>query len=250
MDFPHRRPFREKLNTSLRKRWYGPLRRAGARRVVRSRYFGAEFIVDLEDLVGREIALNRFEWRELKIMLDACRRLTPQVFIDVGANLGLYSCVLARSGAVPRVVAFEPDRANFERLSANVRLNGLAGRVDLHEAAVGARAGEAMLVPSEASNRGMSRIGEGDAAGGYRVPVVALDDVLRHDKGPVVLKVDVEGYEIEVLTGAARMLAGSGGFAQIEGRSDRAAGVIRELMETFGWRFVERYGLDLRFEKP
>ncbi len=250
LHIPHKRPFSEKLKVSLRKRWYGPRRPPGARQVVRCRYFNADFIVDLEDVVGYEIAINRFEWRELKMMLDACRRLRPQVFFDVGANLGLYSCVLAKSNAVPRIVAYEPDRDNHARMLANLELNGVAGRVELHACAVGAAAGTAQLVPAGSSNRGLSRLESGAAGEAYPVPVVSLDEVARLDGATLILKVDVEGYELEVLMGAAQLLTRNRGYAQIEGRTDRIAGVIRELMATFGWRFVEHYGIDLRFEKP
>lgn len=249
-DFPHKLNLWQKLRVSARKRLFGRKHAPDNRRKVRCRYNGADFIVNLEDVVGYEIAINRYEWRELKIMLDACRRRRPQLFLDVGANIGLYSCVLARNNAVPRVVAFEPDRDNRAHMAMNVELNGLADRIELHEVAVGAARGTAHLVPSAAANRGMSHLTERETAGGYGVPVVSLDDTVRLDGATIVIKIDVEGHELEVLKGAAQLLARNNGFAQIEGRTDHLAGVISELMETFGWRFVERYGIDLRFEKP
>src|SRR3954469_20577332 len=108
LDVPHRRRLSAKANTSWRKRWFGPKRPSGVRRVVRARYYGTDFVVNLEEEVGYEIAINRFEWRELQIMLEAWQRLKPDVFLDIGANLGAYSCVLARRRAAPRIIAFEP----------------------------------------------------------------------------------------------------------------------------------------------
>lgn len=248
--FPHKLRFSEKFRISLRKRWFGPQRGPGAHRVVRCNYFGTQFVVNLEDMVGYEIAINRYEWRELKIMLDACRRLKPEVFFDIGANLGLYSCVLAKNNAVPRIVAFEPDRANYARMVTNLKINGLIDRVELHDAGVGAEPGRAYLVASAPANRGMSHLVAGEAEGGYSVPVVALDDMFRLHDATIAAKIDVEGFEIEVLMGAAQLFTRNKGFVQIEGRVDRVAGVIKELMATFGWRFVERYGIDIRFEKP
>lgn len=216
---------------------------------MRCRYFGTQFIVDLDDVVGYEIAIRRFEWRELKLMIDACQRLKPDMFVDVGANIGLYTCVLGRRRLVPRILAFEPDRVNFERLVDNVELNALTGLVYARHAAAAASAGRLTLAPSGAANRGLSRI-DAEAVGGYDVTAVALDDVVSLRDAVVALKVDVEGYEMEVLAGAERLLARNRGFAQIEGRDDRAAAVVAERMAAFGWRFLERYGLDLRFEKP
>jgi FkbM family methyltransferase len=250
LNIPHRQPFAEKLATSLQKRrlWLRSL--IGERgRTLQCRYFGARFIVDLDDVIGYEIAIRRFEWRELKLLIDACRRLQPDVFLDVGANIGLYACVLGRLRLVPKVLAFEPDRENIERLQANVDLNALGGVIDLRRVAVGARAGEVTLVPSDATNRGLSRV-EAGAAGGYDVAAVALDDVVALRDAVIALKIDVEGYEGEVLAGAEQLLSRNRGFAQIEGRDDRAAERVTERMTGFGWRFLERYGLDLRFERP
>jgi FkbM family methyltransferase len=246
----HRRPLAEKLSTSLQKRrlWLRNLRGARAR-TVQCRYFGAQFTVDLDDVIGYEIAIRRFEWRELKLMIDACRRLKPAVFLDVGANIGLYSCVLGRHKLVRSVLAFEPDRENFARLQANIALNALADVIDARQAAVADASGVVRLVPSGTANRGMSRIEPG-ADGGYEVASVALDAVVPLRDAMIALKVDVEGYEAQVLAGAAELLSHNGGFAQIEAREDAAAALVADRMARFGWRFLERYGLDLRFEKP
>jgi FkbM family methyltransferase len=246
----HRRPLVEKLSTSLQKRrlWLRDLR--GARtRTVQCRYFDTQFLVDLDDVIGHEIAIRRFEWRELKLMIDACRRLKPAIFLDVGANIGLYSCVLGRHKLVRRVMAFEPDRENFQRLQTNIALNTLADVIDARHVAVGDAPGVVNLVPSDAANRGMSRIDPG-AGDGYGVASVALDTVVPLRDGTIALKIDVEGYEAQVLAGAEQLLTRNGGFAQIEAREDAAAALVADRMARFGWRFLERYGLDLRFEKP
>jgi FkbM family methyltransferase len=249
LDPSHRRPLAEKLSTSLQKRrlWLRGLR-GGGPRTVQCRYFGTQFIVDLDDVIGYEIAIRRFEWRELKLMIDACRRLRPAVFLDVGANIGLYSCVLGRHKLVPNVIAFEPDRENFARLQANIGLNALADVIDARHAAVGDGPGVVTLLPSDATNRGMSRIERG-AGGGYEVASVALDAAVPLRDAMIALKVDVEGYEAQVLAGAVQLLSRNGGFAQIEAREDAAAALVADRMASFGWRFLERYGLDLRFEK-
>jgi FkbM family methyltransferase len=182
-------------------------------------------------------------------MMDACRRLAPAIFLDVGANIGLYSCVLGRHGLVPSIIAFEPDRENFARLQANIALNALGDVVEARHAAVGDEAGVVTLVPSSATNRGMSRIEPG-AGTGYEVASVALDAIVPLRGATIALKVDVEGYEAQVLAGAQELLSHNSGFAQIEAREDSAAALVADRMGGFGWRFLERYGLDLRFEKP
>ena len=92
-------------------------------------------------MIADEIAIRRYEWWQLTMMLMACRRYRPDVFIDVGANIGLYTCVLGRAQAAPRLVAFEPDGQNFARLSENIERNGLAGVAAVRPVAVGAARG-------------------------------------------------------------------------------------------------------------
>jgi FkbM family methyltransferase len=247
-----RPPLGARLNSGLRRLWFGK-RKPERSKVVRCRYFGARLAVRLEDEAGYEIALRRYEWCELAWMIEACRRIQPAVFIDVGANLGLYSCVLGHNKLAPRILALEPDRENFAALAANLKLNGLTETSEAREIGAAARSGAAVLVPAGAIERGASRLdvtAQDGEAGAYAVEVVALDDLARLDDAAVAAKIDAPGSEIEVLMGAAQLFTRNRGYAQIDARGNRAAGVITELMAAFGWRRVGRQGAALRFEKP
>jgi FkbM family methyltransferase len=251
---PHRRPFSGKVRTSVLKRrvrfvrWLARLRGRGAAPMT-CRYLGADFIVTPGELIADEIAINRIEWRELAMMLAACREFRPHLFVDVGANVGLYSCILGRAQAVPRVVAFEPDRHNFKGLAANIARNGLRDIVDARPVAIGAAAGTASLVPGTPENSGLSKLGDADPRA-YSVPVVTLDGEIDLRDAMICMKIDVEDYELEALAGAADLLRRNGGYVQIEGQGDARAAEITAIMRGHGWRFIDRYGLNLRFERP
>jgi FkbM family methyltransferase len=250
---PRRRPFSGRLHTSVLKRryrfarWLARVLGDGGATMVRN-YLGAEFLISPGDLVGDEIAINRYEWRELAMMLAACREHRPSLFIDVGANLGLYSCVLGRAGAAPKIIAFEPDRRNFARLVENIRRNGLADVVDARPLAVGAEAGTTALLAAADDNTGLSRI-EPAHPDAYPVAVVTLDDVIDLHGRAIVLKVDVEGYELGVLRGASRLLRASHGYAQIEAHGDARVAEVTAFMRDHGWQYLDRYNLDLQFER-
>jgi len=72
-------------------------------------YFGAKFRVAPNDVIGREMILQRFEWLQIPAMLRACRELRPVAFLDIGANFGLYTCIIGRQGLAERLIAFEPN---------------------------------------------------------------------------------------------------------------------------------------------
>ncbi len=246
-------PLIPRLKSRLRKRWVDlrhryRLRRDGTEIFDHCRFFGADFIVRLDDHIGYEMATGIFEWVQLDRLIKACERIKPDVFLDVGAHSGLYSCVVGRRGLADRLIAFEPDRRALVHLKANLLINGLLDRTEVHEAAVGAERGTAMFVQGGDDNRGQSRIEEGHPDA-YRVLVVAIDDVVQLEGQRLAIKMDVEGFEMEALAGAERLFRNNSGYAQIEAYDERDVAVIPRMAE-LGWRLVGRLDIDLLFEKP
>ena len=248
---PHRRPVLAKLRTSLIKRRL-QLMRSLARARGRSaapmtgEYFGANFVLLPSEAIDEEIAIKRYEWWQLTMLLKACRHYRPEVFIDVGANIGLYTCVLGRARAVRRLLAFEPDSENFARLSDHVARNGLAGAVDARPLAVGAAKGTASLIPGSAENSGLAKLGDAGREHALSVELVALDDELDVRNGVICIKIDVEGYECEVLAGAVNLFRSNGGYAQIECHDGSAAEITRTMHDS-GWQLIGQHDLNLVF---
>ncbi len=120
------------------------------------------------------------------------------VFLDIGANAGIYSLwVASRPGQNARVEAFEPDPDLCARLQENLARNNLTN-VRLHRYALGEEEGTVHL------QRGSRNLGENvisTGGTGREVPMKRLNDVLRdHGIGAVrALKIDVEGHEVPVL---------------------------------------------------
>jgi FkbM family methyltransferase len=128
------------------------------------------------------------------------------VYVDVGAHLGLYSCIAARMGKT--VVSVEPHPLNVKLLRENVRRNGLTS-IEVVPAAISDALGTAVLLGGQQGGsliRGWGGIG---ANYGTTVPTETLDHLLggRFEGRRLVIKVDVEGNELAVLRGAAATLA-------------------------------------------
>jgi len=179
---------------------------------VRHRATGLHYRVNARDVVGRHIL--RYQGYEHGLTAWLLERLgaggDEALFVDVGANLGWYSLQAARLDCVGRVVAIEPDLGNHTLLRANVERNGLGDKVDALALAVGAGPGLAMLHAYKASNLGKHSLAVDHGRGGSWVGVEALDtllDRLGQGSGPIAaIKIDVEGYEPEVLAGAGQAL--------------------------------------------
>ncbi len=128
-------------------------------------------------------------------------------FIDVGANLGYFTCllgVLASSGG--RVISIEPEPANLDLLRTNVESNDLVSIVKIFPFALGAREGTARLNLYKKSNRGRHSLVTAQSGDSITVPVKRLDFLIHHafenNQNIDFLKIDVEGYEPYVIEGA------------------------------------------------
>ncbi len=129
---------------------------------------------------------------------------SPFVFVDIGANVGLFSLFVAsRAGARARILAIEPEPGNFDRLSFNVAANPGAPIRPLN-LALADEAGE-LAIELDRRDRGGTRARKLDAtqlvAGIVRVPCRPLLSVLREQGIERIdaLKIDVEGMEDIVL---------------------------------------------------
>lgn len=123
---------------------------------------------------------------------------------DIGANAGFYSLGFARLvGEAGRVLAFEPLPRNAAKIRRHLELNN-AGNVTLHECALSNRNGVIRFAQGESDFTGM--ISEDD--GELEVASYRLDDFLREhpEDEPSVLKIDVEGAEVAVLSGAEQLI--------------------------------------------
>ncbi len=157
------------------KRWFLP------------RYYGGRL---------HEPPVTRLLWRVLE---------GRSCFVDVGAHLGWYACLAAKRLEHGRVYAFEMDAANFELLRTNLALNRCAN-VSAVRKAVGRAGGVGRYdrAAGPSSTLALSARGEGGAS----VEVVSLDAFLQRENAcPDVVKIDVEGAELDVLAGMETTLA-------------------------------------------
>jgi len=153
--------------------------------------------------------------------LDFLIAVTPDdgTFLDIGANVGMVFIPVARAlGRDARAIAVEPTPVNHRRLAAAVARNAFAARIRLCELGLGAKSGVLTLVkegPPGVSGNAIPLLADGghaESGTDYRevteVPVRTLDDLVdelaltRLD----TVKIDVEGFEVDVLRGSARTL--------------------------------------------
>jgi FkbM family methyltransferase len=125
--------------------------------------------------------------------------------LDCGANYGYWSVLVSSAPyGSHKAIAVEPSSQNFTKLANNAKING--NRFDAMKCAIGASRGTARL--SGTKHEALSIAGDQDD--GEEVPVIALDTLLDDGKvaqgGKFLIKLDVEGVEIEAMKGGKRLL--------------------------------------------
>jgi FkbM family methyltransferase len=139
------------------------------------------------------------------------RLLRPgDVFVDAGAHIGLHTVAAARSlQGAGRVIAIEPHPTTASYLGRTIALNNVSELCTVHQVALGDTQGPAELYigPTAGHNSLMPMVDDPDAQGSsIQVQVVLLDEVVPDDMIVDVLKLDVEGSELAVLSGATAVL--------------------------------------------
>jgi FkbM family methyltransferase len=225
-------------------------------RPVETERLGARWRLFPQDWIDNRL-LAGAPFEEWQIAL--CRRLIAQngidLFLDVGANIGVYTVLLGLDPGVPEIHAFEPVSATAERLRQHVRLNGLDGRVTVHQVALGREAGTATLHIDPRST-GLARLELESAkraaavfTATEAVRLAPLDALLSHTGRSALVKIDAEGSGPDVLAGADAFLRANRCAIQIETEPETERAVA-EALGGLGYRAAGRIGADRYFLHP
>jgi FkbM family methyltransferase len=171
---------------------------------------GVELLVDTNDWIGKQIYwYGDYEAGTLAFLKKYLKE--GDVFLDVGAYIGDISCAACRMvGSNGFVYAVEPNPKNSELLTKNFKINGFNNAVIFNFGLSDTtKFGE--LYSDEEGNSGASSFIRTELSRsniGLQVNLTTLDILIREKKIriPTFIKIDVEGYEIEVLRGAKQML--------------------------------------------
>lgn len=178
-----------------------------------------------------------FEYEEMCFVLHCLRK--DDIFVDVGANVGVYT-ILASAVIGSRCVAFEPVPDTFTDLLLNIRLNNVGHLVRAVDAAIGSTNGAAACTAIlGAANRITTGVAPGEV-GTVQVRMARLDDAIQNLK-PRILKIDVEGFETEVVSGGQETLSDPNLTAvimELKGHGERYGfdeGMLHRKMLGFGF---------------
>ena len=201
--------------------------------------------------LDRLIYLKSFHKDTIRILLQQSNDFKPEIFIDIGANFGIFSMAFARAFADIPIYALEPDPRTVSQLYANRLLNGFECRITIHQIAASNRNGQAYLTQNF-PNTGMNSLVENSAyaeEGTVPISCCRLDTLFSFKNRRIVCKIDVEGHELEVFAGMRDLLAHNTWLILVESFSDKKA-EMKEILVEKGFRYIAQYDDDHLLIKP
>lgn len=153
-----------------------------------------------ETSVTGNLYCGLMEFEEMSFLLHYLH--SEDLFVDVGANSGSYT-ILASAVRGCSVISFEPVHDSYIRMLKNVELNQVHHLVDLRNKAIGAEVGRTLITSNfDSMNRILvNNVSNKDA---ISVEISTLNREIR--RIPKIIKIDVEGFESQVLAGASDLL--------------------------------------------
>jgi len=147
--------------------------------------------------------------------------------IDIGANIGYYA--LQEAKVCKQVYAIEPAPDNYERLVENIKLNNYSN-INTHNVAIGDKSGSIQFKLSPAPN--WHRVAIGTDNNTITIPIMTLDELIGN-KTVDLVRMDVEGYELNILKGMTKTIKKNSLWLFIE--------THKQLIKEFGGSLREFY---------
>ena len=139
------------------------------------------------------------EFEEMSFILHFLQK--DDLFVDVGANVGCFT-LLASGIKAANTIAIEPIPENFQYLRNNLIINGLENKVEALRIGLGDKQGFLNFTQNVSQNNHVANENDIDI---INIEINTLDAVLSNKK-PILLKIDVEGFEKAVIDGASHTL--------------------------------------------
>lgn len=142
------------------------------------------------------------------------RHLSPgDVVFDIGANVGIHTLIAAAAlGSSGHVYSFEPTPTTFDRLTENIMLNKLGATVSIYQAGLSDKTGTLTLNIAGGGQDAWNSFAQNKrdtASSNVQVKVITFDDFVAENKIEIqkiaLIKIDVEGWEVNVLSGMAKL---------------------------------------------
>lgn len=174
-----------------------------------------------ENSIARNQLTERYEPLQPFLLFELGKLLGSNVFIDVGANVGIYSVLHSMLPSIKSIYSFEACRDTYYELKANIELNRLSAITHVSDKAISSRKG-LLEFQIAGPNSGINSVASTSFHANHlfnsitTVEATTLDDCIKTADRIISIKIDVEGHELEVIKGASTLLSKNTCLIQIE----------------------------------
>lgn len=172
---------------------------------------GLEFVMLRSGYIDKLIeGYGEYEYYDIDFLVGLVRdSRKPLTVLDIGANNGIFSVAVAKSNPLVHVHAFEPDKDMVKDiLAANISANNLLDRISIVPVAVGDSPGMLELyVDCRDVFNSLVKANITKGSTSYLVEAIALDDYFKDHASIDIIKIDVQGYELQAFKGASKTLS-------------------------------------------
>ena len=236
--------FHKKIWMSLRKRIYLFF----GKRFYIKKIKGLRYLLDIRNRVDRHIdAFSVYEKEQVEFLISELKKSKCSCFIDIGSHWGYYSLNFANEPSLSSsiIYAFEPDQVNRNQLYANIFLNDFQNRITVFDYALSSQEGELNFHHFDENNRGRSCIAKD---GELVVKTEKLDKLVSLTDEVIGIKVDVEGHELDVISGMNEVLKNNACILQVESFDDVLPDLL-SAMSSLGYKKIKTIDYDHYFVK-
>ncbi len=210
-----------KFEKKIRKIFYRNYRKRSCLKVYKR--LDLILLLNYANYIDRRLIIKEpYEESQLAHFCTAIKQDNFDLFVDVGANIGLYSLLAAKTGRV-EILAFEPDLRNNYQFKANTLLNNYVDRIKIHSVGLSKEKGVVEFLQQQGSSTGKSRIEKTAPVStkdkDYQkttIHTARFDDDFHYESRKIYIKMDVEGHEFNALQGMKELLAGNNCLLQVE----------------------------------
>jgi len=167
-------------------------------------------------------------------------------FIDIGAHIGFYSLFFSKILKKGKIFSFEPCKKNFDKLKKNIKKNNFKN-IKIYNYAIGAHNGFANLIKGPFNNDGGNYISKEKNINGKKVKIFKLDKIYTNYKKKLIVKIDVEGFEEQVLKGMKMILQNINATLIIE--TGNTKNELIKYLKKFNYVLIKEFGINSIFIK-
>jgi protein O-GlcNAc transferase len=178
---------------------------------------------------------------EIDLLEDIfARNNDNMVIIDVGANIGNHSIYFAKVCKAEKVYSFEPQKSIYEIAKKNIELNNISSKVELINKALGSQSGKGNIEVVNSSDLGCSKVVFNSING--EIAITTLDEFIYTKNSHIdLIKLDVEGMELEILKGSKGILEKFKPMLYIEAHTNHDFVNISTFLKQFGYIAISRF---------